>query len=68
MNFKSDKAFKANNWNCLGCNSSNLDTQAHVLVCSGYTDLRDGKNLKIDKDLADYFSAVIRRRMNIKVD
>ena len=30
MNFKSDKAFKANNWICLGCDSSNLDTQAHV--------------------------------------
>ena len=68
MNFKSDKAFKANNWICLGCDSSNLDTQAHVLICSGYTDLRDGKNLEIDKDLVDYFSAVIRRRMNITVD
>ena len=72
MNFKNDPKFKANMWTCLGCDnraedSTNLgcrDTQAHVLACGGYSDLRDGKNLENDKDLVEYFAAVIRRRMN----
>ena len=63
MNFRSDPAFKANKWSCLGCNNRNLDTQAHVLLCEGYADLRDNKNFDNDKDLVDYLAAVIRRRM-----
>ena len=59
MNFKSDPAFKANKWSCLGCNNRNLDTQAHVLLCEGYEDLRDNKNFDNDKDLVGYFAAVI---------
>ena len=72
MNFKNDANFKANLWSCTGCDRRNddshapinLDTQAHVLVCEGYADLRDGKDLDDDKALVGYFSAVIRRRMN----
>ena len=72
MNLKNDPQFKANMWTCLGCDnrsddSSNLgcpNTQAHVLQCRGYSDLRDGKNLESDKDLVEYFAAVIRRRMS----
>ena len=71
MNFKNDPKFKANMWTCLGCDSrsedgTNLgcpDTQAHVLLCRGYSDLRDGKNLENDRDLVEYFAAVIRRRL-----
>ena len=59
-------------WTCLGCDnraedSTNLgcrDMQAHVLACGGYSDLRDGRNLENDKDLVEYFAAVIRRRMS----
>ena len=72
MNFKNDPAYKANMWTCLGCTRAknslvdpgSKDTQAHVLVCNGYVDLREGKNLNDDKDLVDYFSAVINRRMS----
>ena len=72
MNFKNDPVYKANLWTCLGCARSKntvvdlacKDTQAHVLACEGYEDLREGKNLDDDKDLVEYFSAVIRRRMS----
>ena len=71
MNFKSDPAFKANMWICVGCDNEtddgkigSLDTQAHVLVCEAYSDLRDGKTLTNDKDLVDYFAGVIRRRLS----
>ena len=72
MNFKNDPVYKANLWTCLGCARVNdsfvdpscKDTQAHVLACEGYEDLREGKNLNDDKDLFEYFSAVITRRMS----
>ena len=72
MNFKNDPVYKANLWTCLGCARSKdtavdpacKDTQAHVLACEGYEDLREGKNFDDDKDLVEYFSAVIRRRMS----
>ena len=70
-NFKSEPTFKANKWICVGCDNGtddgkigSLDTQAHVLVCEGYSDLRDGKTLTKDKDLVDYFAGVIRRRLS----
>ena len=72
MNFKNDPVFKANLWTCLGCDRRNKDrlapatqdTQAHVLSCVGYADLRMDKDLSDDKDLVEYFSAVIKRRIN----
>ena len=61
-----------NLWTCLGCDRrskdrlapATQDTQAHVLSCVGYADLRMDKDLSDDKDLVEYFSAVIKRRIN----
>ena len=72
MNFKNDPVFKANLWVCLGCDMRgkdklapvSQDSQTHVLSCAGYADLRKDKDLSDDKDLVEYFSAVIARRMN----
>ena len=61
MNFKSDPAFTANRWTCSGCSGS-LDTQAHILNCPGYSDLRSNLNLELDVDLVRYFHQVIRKR------
>ena len=63
MNFKSDKAFSHNLWACEGCNGY-VDTQSHVKVCIAYKNLREGKNLDKDKDLVDYFAAVLRQRLD----
>ena len=60
-NFKSDPAFTANKWTCSGCRKS-LDTQAHILCCPGYTDLRSSLNLELDVDLVKYFQQVIQKR------
>ena len=37
--------------------------QSHIVHCDGYADIRKGKNLENDQDLVDFFSAVIRRRL-----
>ena len=69
MNFPSDKRFASDSWSCENCKLTNVevekpkDTQEHVLVCSAYEKLRQGKNLSEDKDLVDYFRQVLNHRM-----
>ena len=41
-----------------------MDTQSHVKVCIAYENLREGKDLDKDKDLVDYFAAVLRQRLD----
>ena len=71
MNFPSDVGFAKQLWTCAGCTDGEIggevvgcrDTQQHVLICPGYAELRQDKNLDDDKDLVHYFSQVIKRRL-----
>ena len=63
MNLKSDMKFVQNEWKCVGCKDGWKDTQSHIIRCDGYADLRYGKNMDNDQDLAEFFSAVIKRRL-----
>ena len=62
-----------NLWTCVGCESVSqtgevkrmMDSQTHILSCSGYEDLRVDRNLENEKDLVDYFSLVIKRRLEV---
>ena len=67
MNFQSDRIFTRNMWVCENCSSDSefgvRDTQNHVLLfCPGLAHLREGKNLSEDRDLVDFFKAVIQLR------
>ena len=71
MNFASDPEYTSKLWSCQGCAEDkavydkvegNRDTQAHVMVCPGYADLRENKDLHDDKDLVKYFQLVIKQR------
>ena len=42
----------------------NRDTQLHVMVCPGYEEYRQDKNLSKDKDIVEYFKQVIDHRLN----
>ena len=59
-NFKGDPSYKSNEWKCNVCQV--LDTQEHIMWCPAYSSLRNGKDLKKDKDLVDYFRKVISIR------
>ena len=55
MNFQSDKQFSCEN--CASTSFSDIgvrDTQTHILLCPGLTNLREGLDLSKDKDLVDY--------------
>ena len=60
MNFKGNPRYAKNGWKCLECDTS--DTQDHIVRCRSYQDIRIGKDLNSDKDLVDYFRAVIKMR------
>ena len=70
MNFPSEFARKL--WTCPGCSEDKAehdtvegmrDTQAHILICPGYADLRQDKDLSSEKDLVGYFRLVLNKRL-----
>ena len=61
-NFKNKPAFRKYGWICEGCQKE-VETNAHVMSCETYTLIREGKDLKKDKDLVDFFREVLKLRM-----
>ena len=66
FNFKNQGENAQKLWLCSSCQSS-IETQEHVLFCPAYVQLREGKNLESDQDLADYLRKVliIREKLNL---
>ena len=66
FNYKSDPKHSACLWNCDSCQSA-IETQDHILWCPSYSELREGKNLKSDKDIIEYFDKVLKIRDKLKI-
>ena len=60
MNQKSNKMYEDALWRCEDCGLQ--DTNSHLLWCSGYENLRDGKDLDDDKQLCDYLQKIFLLR------
>ena len=60
MNRSSDRQNRVALWQCSGC--GNIDTQAHIIWCPAYQDLREGKSLNSNTDLVHYFKKVMQIR------
>lgn len=39
------------------------DTQTHIMICPGYAELIQDKNMDYDMDIVQYFSQVIKKRL-----
>ena len=72
MIFSSDNEFASMLWTCPGCTEDKAgydkveglrDTQAQILICPGYSELRENKDLATDKDRVGYFRLVIQKRL-----
>ena len=59
--------YKDTNLLCDSCESE-VDDYLHVLYCSSYKELRDGKSLKNDTDLAIYLKKVLRITTNLSLE
>ena len=66
FNYKNDPINRACLWKCDSC-QSNIDTQDHIMWCPAYLELREGKNMKDDKDLIEYFGKVLKIREKLKL-
>ena len=64
MNYKGSKKYTAEGWKCEEC--LELDTEDHLIWCSGYKDFRDNLNLESDKDLATYLHRIFIKRSDKK--
>ena len=60
MNQKSNKTYEDALWRCEDCGLQ--DTNSHLLWCSGYEILRDGKDLDDDKQLCEYLHRIFLLR------
>ena len=45
-----------------GLNSIQDQDQDHLRSCAGYEDLREGKDFGNDKELVEFYQAVMKRR------
>ena len=63
---KNKKEYERTNWLCDSCESK-IDSNSHVIWCEAYRELREGKDLHSDKDLAEYLKKVmsIREKLNL---
>ena len=64
MNFKNDKTFADNLWQCVEC--QNQDSEIHLLWCPGYATFREGLDLKSDPDLCTYLQKIFTQRCKEK--
>ena len=60
LNQSSSRANKVSLWRCDECGF--IDSQSHILHCPAYQDLRMGKDLNSDLDVANYFKQVLLLR------
>ena len=61
-NYPGHKRYLATGWQCQACLGQVREDQDHLSSCSGYSDLRQGKDLDSDKDLVDFYTRVMARR------
>ena len=64
MNYPSEPRFQRDLWMCDNCRSA-IDTQSHVMTCPAYRELREGKDINDDNDLAKYLADVLQIRTKL---
>ena len=65
-NYKHDRTYQEACWRCDSCQTC-IETQEHVLICPAYAELREGKDIKNDRDLVNYMQKVMIIRDKLKI-
>ena len=66
INYKNNPLYAKQLWKCENC--ENISSESHILWCSGFQHLWEGKDLKCDKDLAKYLLEVVKIRSKNEMD
>ena len=64
LNYKGTKRYREEGWKCDEC--SNLDSEDHLLWCSGYEHMRENLDLENEKDLSKYLHRIYLKRCSKK--
>ena len=67
FNFRNDSKNARQNWICESCDNGCIESQSHIMWCEAYSHLRDGLDLKSDKDLVKYVSEVATIRQELQL-
>ena len=60
MNQSSEQGNKISLWKCTGC--GRIDSQAHIMWCPAYQELREGKSMDSDDNVVEYMRKVLHIR------
>ena len=61
---KNNQKYSNELWKCDYCKM--MDSQSHIMWCSAFAPLREGKNVEDDDDLVLYFQQVFKIREEIE--
>ena len=67
FNFRNNAKYAKQNWICESCERDCIESQSHIMWCEAYSHLRDGIDLKNDKDLVRYLSNVMTIRQELQL-
>ena len=67
LNFKNKTEYKNEKFMCDSCERE-IDCHSHVLFCPAYSELREGKHLNSDSDLANYLQKVLEIRTELRLN
>ena len=67
LNFQNDRRNSRLNWICESCDNSCIETQSHIMWCEAYSHLRDGLDMKSDRDIVKYFAQVATIRQELQL-
>ena len=66
MNYMNETRYMKDLWKCDSCQTS-IDSMSHVLWCPSYSELRTGKDMKNDQDMATYLHNVMLIRSKLEI-
>ena len=62
MSFKSDTAYMKSLWKCEAEGCGLMDTNHHLVTCEGYSNLRETRDLRDDRQLCEYLHEIFMIR------
>ena len=64
LNYKGNQKYKADGWKCDEC--SFLDSEDHLLWCSGYEHMRENIDFGNERELSKYLQKIYLKRCSKK--
>ena len=58
----------ATGWRCQACTLEVREDQDHLASCSGYSDIRAGRDLTVESELVEFIKSVMARRKEMSWD